>query len=144
MSALPAPLVSLWGAPLVSMALTFVIYHFASVVHRRFDSHPLLNPIPVSIAVIIGLLLATKTDYEQYFAGAQFLHFLLGPAVVALAIPLYTQWSRLRAMALPIAGTLLIGSATGVICAIGFTRVLAPKSTGHVRPDFMRVLIGIR
>ena len=57
----------------------------------------------IAVTVLVVFLTLTATSYETYFAGAQFVHFLLGPATVALAIPLYTQFHRVRAMWLPVA-----------------------------------------
>lgn len=66
----------------------------------------------------------TGTRYETYFAGAQFVHFLLGPATVALAISLYTQIRRVRAMLLPVVAGLLAGSATAALSAVAVARLL--------------------
>ena len=57
-----------------------------------------LNPVLIAVSILVLLLTLTATSYETYFAGAQFVHFLLGPATVALAIPLYTQFRRVRSM----------------------------------------------
>ncbi len=80
----------------------------------------------------------TATSYETYFEGAKFVHFLLGPATVALAIPLYMQLHRVRAMLLPVVVGLLVGSLTAAISAVLVGRLfgaslstqlsLAPKS----------------
>mgnify|MGYP001002970131 CR=1 FL=1 len=55
--------------------------------HRRCHGHPLANPVLLAVAALVGLLWLTDTPYGTYFDGAQFVHFLLGPATVALAIP---------------------------------------------------------
>jgi putative effector of murein hydrolase len=138
-------LMSLWSTPLLPMAMTFGVYHIAAAMHRCFHSHPLLNPIPVSIAVIIGLLLASGTDYKQYFAGVQFMQFLLGPAVVALAIPLHAHWSKLRGILLPIGGALLIGTVTGVTSAVEFARILGgtPDTLVSIAPKSVTTAIAI-
>ena len=98
----------------------------------------MLNPVAVSVALLIGLLLLTDTPYQTYFDGAQFVHFLLGPATVALAIPLYRQRAKLAALWLPIALALVAGmfatalSAVGIAGVLGASREtllsLAPKS----------------
>ncbi len=92
----------------------------------------------LSAAFIILMLRATGTSYETYFAGAQFIHFLLGPATVALAIPLYRNFERVKTSALPILGSLLAGSVTAIASAVIIARAmgashelaasLAPKS----------------
>lgn len=69
--------------------------------------HPLANPVLIAVIVLVALLWATGTPYATYFEGAQFVHFLLGPATVALAIPLYAQFDRLKRMAGPLLVALL-------------------------------------
>jgi len=75
----------------------------AGHLHRRLTLYegsrfnPLVNPVAISILLLTGLLAGTGTPYATYFEGAQFVHFLLGPAPVALAVPLYEQMPKLRA-----------------------------------------------
>lgn len=86
----------------------------------------------------MAILSLTGTGYPEYFAGAQFVHFLLGPATVALAIPLYRQFERVRRSALALIVSILAGSLTaagsavGIAWALGGSRdtliSLAPKS----------------
>ena len=96
----------------------------------------------------------SHTSYDRYFAGAQFLHFLLGPATVALAVPLFRQMPRLRAIWLPVAVSLSIGVLTGAFSAVaigyalGLDRTtllsLAPKSvTTPVAMGISEVLGGL-
>ena len=73
---------------------------------------------------LVALLALTGTSYQTYFDGAQFVHFLLGPATVALAIPLYAQFDRLRRMALPLLGALLVGSLTAALSAVAIGGLL--------------------
>ena len=73
---------------------------------------------PIVIGIIV-LLLLTNTSYETYFAGGKFVHFLLGPATVALAIPLYQQCSKLRQLFLPVAITVISGVIIGAFSSIG-------------------------
>jgi predicted murein hydrolase (TIGR00659 family) len=70
------------------------------------------------------ILLLTGTPYDQYFAGAQFLHFLLGPAIVAIAVPLYLNRRLVRANLVPLAAALLVGSLVAVISVILIGRAL--------------------
>lgn len=105
--------------PLLWLAVTLAAY-WAS--HRLFvlcGELSVLNPVLIAVMVIVGVLLLTDTDYPTYFEGAQFVHFLLGPATVALAVPLFGQAQRLRRMALPLAVALVAGSVTAVVSAIG-------------------------
>ena len=87
--------VQLWvylsATPLFGLNATLVVYVLALGLYQRLGQAPWANPVLLSIVVLGAGLLATGTAYPSYFAGAQFIHFLLGPAVVALAWPL---WQR--------------------------------------------------
>lgn len=125
-------------SPLLHLTLTLVAYRLGLSVYRAAGMNPLCNPVLIAVIVIVGILVASGTRYEAYFAGAQFVHFLLGPATVALAVPLYRQFHAIRRSALAIVTALLAGSATAALSAVaigwllGATRTslvaLAPKS----------------
>lgn len=135
-------IVSIWvylaQTPLLWLTATILVYQLAAQLSRRLGAPPLLNPVLVAIVALVSLLLLTGTPYATYFAGAQFVHFLLGPATVALAIPLYQAERRLRQVLWPAMAALLVGSATGIAAAVligralGLSEValrsLAPKS----------------
>ena len=116
--------VYLSATPLLGLTLTLLAYQAAFAIYRRSGSHPLANPVLIAVAMLVAFLMATGTRYETYFAGAQFVHFLLGPATVALAIPLYTQIRRVRAMLLPVVVGLIVGSATAALSAVAVARLL--------------------
>ena len=130
--------VYLAASPLLGLTLTLLAYQGACYIHRRCGDHPLANPVLLSVATLVGLLWLTDTPYATYFEGAQFVHFLLGPATVALAIPLYAQLGRLKRMALPLLVALAAGSLTAALSAVAIGRLfgasqatqlsLAPKS----------------
>ena len=77
--------------------------------------HPLANPVLIAVALIVAVLAVTDTAYKTYFDGAQFVHFLLGPAVVGLAVPLAREWGNVRRLAVPIAGALVVGSVVALV-----------------------------
>ena len=110
--------------PLLWLATTLVVYQLATWLYQRSRNLPLLNPVLVSIALIVALLLGTHTQYQVYFDGAQFVHFLLGPATVALAIPLYEQRATLKRLLFPILGALLVGSAFAIVTAAEIAKLL--------------------
>ncbi|MBU3695335.1 LrgB family protein [Dechloromonas sp.] len=116
--------VYLSASPLLGLTLTLLAYQAAFAIYRRSGSHPLANPVLIAVSALVGFLMLTGTRYETYFAGAQFVHFLLGPATVALAIPLYTQIRRVRAMLLPVVAGLIAGSATAALSAVAVARLL--------------------
>ena len=136
------PLNEIWvylsASPLLGLTLTLLAYQAAFALFKRSGGHPLANPVLIAVTLLVSFLMATGTAYETYFAGAQFVHFLLGPATVALAIPLYAQFRKVRAMARPVALGLLAGSLTAALSAVAVAqmlgaseatqRSLAPKS----------------
>lgn len=110
--------------PLLWLTLTLVVYQGAALLYERTHAFPLFNPVLVSVVAIVLLLVATGTPYQTYFDGAQFVHFLLGPATVSLAIPLYAQFARLKQMLVPLVSGLLIGSVTGIVSAVWLGQLL--------------------
>jgi predicted murein hydrolase (TIGR00659 family) len=108
----------LMAQPLLPLALTLGVFAIAAHVSARTKGHPFANPVLISVCALILLLSLARTPYEQYFAGAQFIHFLLGPATVALAMPLFRQLHRVRASALPILLGIAAGSASGALSAV--------------------------
>ncbi len=110
--------------PLLWLTATLVVYQLAYVLWRRARMTPLLNPVLVSITVLAAVLKLTGVDYRHFFDGAQFIHFLLGPATVALAVPLYRQWARLRQSWIAVVAGLLCGSATAALSAMGLAWAL--------------------
>lgn len=116
--------VYLSATPLLGLTITLVAYSLAYRLYIYANANPLLNPVLISVAALIILLLLTNTPYETYFEGGQFVHFLLGPATVALAIPLYQQCSKLRQLFLPVAITVISGVIIGAFSSIGIARFL--------------------
>lgn len=112
------------ASPLVELTLTLVVYSLAYRVYRRSKSNPLLNPVLISVVVLIALLLATNTSYEQYFEGGQFIHFLLGPATVALAIPLYKQCSKLKTIWPQLAIAIVSGVCFSALSSVTLAQLL--------------------
>ena len=115
--------------PLLGLTVTLVVYQGAFWVYRQANFHPLLNPVALSVAALVGILTLTGTPYQDYFDGAQFVHFLLGPATVALAIPLYAQFDKLKAALLPILGALLVGAVTALVSVVGIAWLLGASDT---------------
>ena len=134
--------VQLWvylsASPLFGLTATLVVYLLAQAAYVRLGHAPWANPVLWSIVTIAGGLTLTKVDYPTYFAGAQFIHFLLGPAVVALGWPLWQRRVELRArfgrvlLAALLGGAAAGGSAVALGWAVGLPHdvvmSLAPKS----------------
>jgi putative effector of murein hydrolase len=133
---------SLWvylsQSPLLWLTVTLLTYAVTDAVSLRTHRHPLANPVLHSMWVIGSFLLITGTSYTTYFGGAQFVHFLLGPATVALAVPLYQNRKQVAAAILPMLAALVMGSITAIVSVVllaemaGLPRAiilsLAPKS----------------
>lgn len=124
--------------PLLWLTVTLIAYAVADRASAATNRHPLANPVLHAIWITGLVLRMTGTPYATYFEGAQFVHFLLGPATVALAIPLYEHRAAVARALLPMLAALLVGSATALGSAVtlalafGLPRpvivALAPKS----------------
>jgi predicted murein hydrolase (TIGR00659 family) len=133
---------SLWvylsQSPLLWLTVTLSVYAAADAVSLATNRHPFANPVLHSIWIIGAFLLVTGTSYTTYFGGAQFVHFLLGPATVALAVPLYENRKAVLAAILPMLVALVVGSLTAIISVVvlaeaaglprGVILALTPKS----------------
>lgn len=125
--------------PLLWLTATLVAYLAGDACFRATGRQSWANPVLIAVILLALLLWLTGTDYATYFEGAQFVHFMLGPATVALALPLYDNLPRVRKAALPMLAALVAGSATAVVSALLIARAfgiggpilasLAPKST---------------
>ena len=133
---------SLWvylsQTPLLWLTVTLAVYAVADAASLATRRNPLMNPVLHSVWVIGLFLYLTGTNYTTYFGGAQFVHFLLGPATVALAVPLYENRKLVVESILPMLAALLVGSATAIVSVVLFAEAaglprdivlaLAPKS----------------
>lgn len=140
--------------PLLWLTATLIAYLIGDAVSRRFNRNPIANPVVVAALILGAVLLATGTPYADYFQGAQFVHFMLGPATVALAIPLYQNLHKVRRALLPMTLALIAGSITAASTAVGIAWLLgappellasmAPKSvTAPIAMDLAKSLGGI-
>src|SRR6056297_698651 len=109
--------------PLLWLAATLIAYAAADALAQAAGRRPLVNPVLIAALALAVLLAATGTPYATYFEGAQFVHFLLGPATVALAVPLADGFGHVRRAALPILAALLAGSVTAMLTALGVARL---------------------
>jgi predicted murein hydrolase (TIGR00659 family) len=120
--------VELWvylsATPLFGLTATLVVYVLARAAYQRADHAPWANPVLWSVVVLAALLTLSGTPYPTYFSGAQFIHFLLGPAVVALAWPLWQRRAELRLRIAPIAAAALAGGAAAAVSAFAIGKLL--------------------
>ena len=124
--------VYLSARPLLHLTLTLAAFVLASVLYRKLHMNPLLNPVLLSVIAIVLILRGTETSYDTYFEGAQFVHFLLGPATVALAVPLYRQFDRIRKSAVAIVISILCGSITSASSAVAIAWFSGAKTVSII------------
>jgi predicted murein hydrolase (TIGR00659 family) len=140
--------------PLLWLAITCAVYAISDRISIKAKRHPLANSVLLTTAILSVLLIATGTSFEVYFEGAQFVHFLLGPATVALAIPLIRNWQKVKEAFWPMLLALIAGSSTAVITALTSAyllgaspevlKSLAPKSvTSPIAMGIAEILGGI-
>ena len=125
-------------SPLLHLTLTLLAYLGGRWLHQRSGGLAVLNPVLLAVIALVSLLWLTDTPYARYFDGAQFVHFLLGPATVALAIPLYRQMCVVRRSLPGLLAAIAAGSVTASVSAVLIGRFsgasetlllsLAPKS----------------
>lgn len=119
-------------SPLLHLTLTLIAYQAGYWVYARANLNPLLNPVLLAVIMLVAVLLATGTGYQTYFDGAQFVHFLLGPATVALAIPLYRQFDTVKASAPALLASIGLGSMTAAVSAVVLVRLLGGSETAMI------------
>jgi putative effector of murein hydrolase len=124
--------------PLLWLWATLVAYWIGDFLFRAARRSPFANPVMIAVVILGTVLLMTHTPYERYFEGAQFVHFMLGPATVCLAVPLHANLPKVKRALLPIAAGLLVGSTTAIVSVLAIAKTmgagpvllasLAPKS----------------
>ena len=113
---------SLRAEPLFLLAVTIAFY-LAGVWLQRRTRAAIANPTLIAIMLVGLSLWLLRLPYAQYFASVQLLHFLLGPATVALAIPMVLSLEHLRRGLWPTLLALVAGSLTGAISAYSLVRL---------------------
>ena len=112
-------LYSIWiylqAEPLFLLILTIGSYLIADFIYRKSNLFPLLNPVAISVLLVSLILIFFNIQYERYFEGAKFIHFLLGPATVALAIPIYKKWDLIVSNSKAIFISLIVGSVFAIL-----------------------------
>ena len=125
---MPPAISSIWvylsTSPLLWLTATLWAYLGAHWLHVRSGRNPLVNSVAIAVIGLISVLLATGTKYAVYFEGAQFVHFLLGPATVALGVPLYNNFANIRRSFLPMTIALVAGSVTAIASGVAIAWVL--------------------
>lgn len=141
------------SSPLFGVLISLVTFEIGLFLNRKFKKS-YLNPLLISMILIITLLLSFGISYEDYNKGGQLISFFLGPATIILAVPLYSQLELLKKHAMPILVGIIVGTIVGIICIITLSHImgldvqiansLAPKSvTTPIGVEISKTLNGI-
>lgn len=127
-----ANFVELWvylsSTPLFGLTATLVVYVLAQAAYTKLSQAPWANPVLWSVICITLVLTLTGVNYQTYFSGAQFIHFLLGPAVVALAWPMWQRRGILLRKWRALLGAALIGGLCAASVGVGMGWLLGLPS----------------
>jgi putative effector of murein hydrolase len=127
------PLLHLWtplaATPLVWLVVTLAAYVVGRLIQRVCGGSAFASPVLIAIVLVAVVVLATGTSYQTYFAGAQFINFLLGPATIALAVPLARNARLVRENLHNVGLALLAGSVTSVVSGVGIVWLLGGSRT---------------
>jgi predicted murein hydrolase (TIGR00659 family) len=131
--------------PLLWLTVTILAYCLCDRIAESLRRPPLANPVLMSVCLVGVLVRVTGTPYSTYFDGAQFIHFLLGPATVALAIPLYQNRRMVLRSILPMTCALLAGSVTAALSAILIARALgaSPAIVASIAPKSVTAAVAM-
>jgi len=125
---LPLPFFHVWAylqtQPLLGLTATLCTWELASFLDARAGHKAFTNPTVLSIIFLAAALLITRTPYSAYFTGAQYVHFLLGPATAALAIPMYANLPAIRRNFTAIIISLSAGSIAAASSAMLIAKLL--------------------
>lgn len=131
--------------PLFFLALTLVAYLIGDWLSRKTGRHPIANPVAIAVLLTGALLLATGTSHARYFEGARFVHVLLGPATVALALPVIRNRALILKHWKAISVALVCGATIGAASAIGFAIALglSPQTIASLAPKSVTAAIAM-
>ena len=106
------------STPLTWLIATLAAFKFGIIVYEKFNKHTLLQPIIIAYVILLSLIIYTNTSFEEYFKGVEIIHFFLGPATVALALPLYKNIKYVKSLFIPIVFTLFIAGVFSIVIAV--------------------------
>ena len=113
--------------PLLWLTVTLIAYAIGDRLFNLSGRKPWANSVLIAVILLATALALTGTSYTTYFEGAKFVHFMLGPATVALAVPLFSNLAKVRRSALPMLGALFAGSLTAMLSALGIAWALGVR-----------------
>jgi predicted murein hydrolase (TIGR00659 family) len=128
----------LFDVPVTAVILTWLAFEIGRTAQRKCGGSALVNPVLIAAALIVPILQGCGISYETYMRGAGFIHFMLGPAAVALAVPIYDNFDRIRRRAAALVAGVVMGGTIACVSAVALTwwlggsqdviRSMAPKS----------------
>lgn len=118
--------------PLFGVVLTILAFYIGQRLYVRLGKRAYLQPVVAGMLIVIAVLLLCGISYQHYYTSSNPLNLMLGPATVALAVPLYQNARRIRALFLPILLTLLVGSVITVGIAVGIMWLFATDKTSLI------------
>ncbi|MCR4717172.1 MAG: LrgB family protein [Lachnospiraceae bacterium] len=116
------------------VSISLLAYYIGTKIKKRFKS-AVFNPLLITIVLVIATLLALRVDYDSYYSGAKYLSYLLIPATVSLAVPLYQQWQLLKTNALALMLGIISGMLTSLVAVLAFAVIL-----GFDHKDYVTLL----
>ncbi|MBP6164163.1 MAG: LrgB family protein [Aliarcobacter sp.] len=108
------------STPLTWLIITLASFKLGIIIYEKMNKHTLLQPIIIAYAILLTLIIYTNTSFEEYFKSVEIIHFFLGPATVALALPLYKNLKYIKSLFLPIVLTLFIAGIFSIVIAVCF------------------------
>lgn len=132
-------------SPLFALTLSLAAYQWGGWLYRRTRQFPLCHPTVIGALTVALLLPVIDLDPDIYLQGNQLLVFLLGPATVALAIPLYQELHLIRSTAVPVLAALVVGASVAVVSALGIAWLLgaSPQTLLSLAPKSVTTPIAI-
>jgi putative effector of murein hydrolase len=127
------PLAEIWvylsGSPLFALVLTLSAYQIAMLIYERCGRNPLANPVGITLIFVSITIHVAEMPYATYFEGARFVHFLLGTATVALAVPIFNGYMAFKQHWLALLVALICGALTSIVSAMAIAKVLGADDT---------------
>lgn len=117
------------STPLVWLIVTISAYKIGILVYQKSGKNALLQPIVIAYMIMLPILILANIPYKQYFESVSIIHFLLGPATVALALPLYKNLKLIRSYFMPIVVTLFLGGTFTILSALGILWLFDASTT---------------
>ncbi|GAB2189841.1 LrgB family protein [Sessilibacter sp. MAH2] len=110
---------ALFSSPLFNVTLTLLAFQVGLICYEKVGRKAWMHPVVMGTVIIVGFILLTPHEYPTYFKNNELLLFFLGPATVALAVPLRNELKTLRGIAVPALVIIALGSVIAPLTALG-------------------------